>query len=91
VDLLELLKRPEGKTLEFKRDLSSPRGVLKSIVAFANTSGGVILLGVEDGTRNVRGGADDHRRRPALSVTAALSAPTALWVRGSLTESIQRS
>lgn len=55
MDLLELLKRPESKTLEFKRDLSSPRGVLKSIVAFANTSGGVILIGVEDETRNVRG------------------------------------
>ena len=25
MDLLELLKRPEGKTLEFKRDLLTPR------------------------------------------------------------------
>ncbi|WP_211192401.1 helix-turn-helix domain-containing protein [Actinoplanes sp. TBRC 11911] len=53
--MLELLKRPEGKTLEFKRDVSSPRGVLKTIVAFANTAGGIIVIGVEDGTRNVRG------------------------------------
>ncbi|XVU22087.1 ATP-binding protein [Actinoplanes sp. CA-054009] len=58
MDLLELLKRHEGKTLEFKRDLSSPGGVLKSIVAFANTSGGVILIGVEDGSRHVRGVTD---------------------------------
>jgi predicted HTH transcriptional regulator len=28
MDLLEALKRPEGKTVEFKRDLSSPDGVL---------------------------------------------------------------
>jgi ATP-dependent DNA helicase RecG len=55
VDLVALLSRHEGKTLEFKRDLSSPEGVLKAIVAFANTSGGVILLGVEDRTRKVRG------------------------------------
>ncbi len=27
MDLLSLLRRPEGKTLEFKRDLSSPAGV----------------------------------------------------------------
>jgi len=29
VDLLELLKRPEGKTLEYKRGLSSPEGAMK--------------------------------------------------------------
>ena len=46
--LLELLKQPEGKTLEFKRDLSSPDGVLRSIIAFANTAGGTLLIGVED-------------------------------------------
>ncbi len=55
MDLVELLKRPEGKTLEFKRELSSPEGALKTIVAFANTAGGVLLLGVEDRTRHVRG------------------------------------
>jgi predicted HTH transcriptional regulator len=55
VDLIALLSRPEGKTLEFKRDLSSPEGVLKAITAFANTSGAVVILGVEDGTRKVSG------------------------------------
>ncbi|MYA37075.1 MAG: winged helix-turn-helix transcriptional regulator [Gammaproteobacteria bacterium] len=55
MELIELLKRPEDKTLEFKRDLSSPSGILRSIVAFANSAGGVLLLGVEDDTRNVRG------------------------------------
>ena len=55
VDLITLLSRPEGKTLEFKRDLSSPDGVLKAIVAFANTSGGVLVLGVEDCTKRVKG------------------------------------
>jgi len=55
VDLLEALKRPEGKTLEFKRDLSSPDGVVKTVVAFANTAGGTLLIGVEDATRHVRG------------------------------------
>lgn len=55
MDLIDLLKRSESKTLEFKRDLSSPYGVLRTIVAFANTAGGVLLLGVEDATRNVRG------------------------------------
>lgn len=55
MDLLEILKRPEGKTLELKRDLSSPDAVLKTVVAFANTAGGVLLIGVEDRSRHVRG------------------------------------
>jgi predicted HTH transcriptional regulator len=58
MDLLEALRRPESKTLEFKRDMSSPEGLLRTVVAFANTAGGTILVGVEDGTGNVRGVAD---------------------------------
>ena len=58
MDLIAALKRPEGKTLEFKRDLSSPRGVVRTVVAFANTAGGVLLIGVEDKTGFVRGVAD---------------------------------
>lgn len=52
---MELLKRPEGKTLEYKRDLSSPDGAMKALVAFANTSGGILAIGIEDQTRRVRG------------------------------------
>ena len=40
MDLTEILCRPEGKTLEFKQDLSSPTPFLRSVVAFANTAGG---------------------------------------------------
>jgi ATP-dependent DNA helicase RecG len=58
MNLLELLKRPEGKTLEFKRDLSSSEGAMRSIIAFANTAGGTLLIGVEDKTRHVRGVSD---------------------------------
>lgn len=58
MDLLDLLRRPEGTTLEFKRDLSSPDGLLRTVIAFANTAGGTILVGVEDGSHHVRGVAD---------------------------------
>ena len=54
MSLVELLKRNEGKTLEFKRGLSSPEGILKCLVAFANTAGGIVVIGVEDGSKNVR-------------------------------------
>ncbi|OLO77536.1 AAA family ATPase [Actinomyces oris] len=42
---------PEGKTLEFKRDLSSTDGPLRTLVAFANSAGGRLVVGVaDDGT-----------------------------------------
>jgi predicted HTH transcriptional regulator len=55
MDLVDLLRRPEGKTLEYKRELSSPDGALRTLVAFANTAGGILLIGVEDATNHVRG------------------------------------
>ena len=49
--LEEILRQPEGKTLEFKRDLSSPAPALRTLVAFANTAGGRLILGVADRSR----------------------------------------
>ena len=46
--LEQLLAQPEGKQLEFKRDLSSPRPLLQSLIAFANTAGGQLIVGVAD-------------------------------------------
>lgn len=55
MDVLEALSRREGKELEFKRDLSSTDGLVRAVIAFANTSGGLVLIGVDDGTAHVRG------------------------------------
>lgn len=56
MNLLEsFLARSEGKRLEFKRDLSSPTPFLKTVVAFANTAGGTIVVGVTDQTKEVIG------------------------------------
>ena len=44
VDLAEMLRRPDGKPVEFKRDLSSPQGFPRTVAAFANTAGGTILI-----------------------------------------------
>ena len=51
MNVADLLKREEGKTLEFKRDLSSPKNLLRTMVAFANTAGGQVIIGVDDKTR----------------------------------------
>ena len=45
-ELEELLKSPEGYWLEFKRGLNS--SISRDICAFANASGGYIILGVTD-------------------------------------------
>lgn len=62
--LNQILTQPEGKTLEFKRDLSSPKPFLKTLVAFANTAGGRLVIGLDD-QRKVVGVAnplDDEER-----------------------------
>lgn len=58
--ILELLKQPEGKTLEFKRDLSSPSNILRTVTAFANTAGGTLIIGVEDVSRFIIGIKEPH-------------------------------
>lgn len=50
--LKELLRLPEGKTLEYTRDLSSSVPMLRTLVAFANSAGGRVIIGAEDGTRS---------------------------------------
>lgn len=45
---LERITAGEGKTLEFKRALPSHAQIARTVVAFANTSGGHILIGVAD-------------------------------------------
>ena len=65
--LIELLKRNEGKTLEYKRDLSSPDGILRTLIAFANTAGGTVVIGVDDGSKNVRGVPDSLEAEEKLA------------------------
>ena len=47
----QLIKQGEGQTVEFKREFTTDVG--KEIVAFANTDGGVIIIGVDDDGRIV--------------------------------------
>ncbi|NTV46536.1 MAG: ATP-binding protein [Chlorobiales bacterium] len=53
IELLRLVDRGEDIQTEFKRLVHSPEKIAKSMVAFANTSGGVILVGVDDDKRIV--------------------------------------
>lgn len=44
----DLIKEGEHTRLEFKRQLSSAHRIARTLAAFANTSGGILLIGVAD-------------------------------------------
>lgn len=47
-ELKTLVKKGEGASLEFKLKASHPEKIVREIVAFANTNGGTLLVGVGD-------------------------------------------
>jgi predicted HTH transcriptional regulator len=44
----QLIEAGEGLKLDFKQLIQNPRKIAKSMVSFANTEGGVLLIGVRD-------------------------------------------
>lgn len=52
------LAHDEGKTLEFKESCRPLKRIVRTVVAFANTAGGTIVIGVRDKTKEVVGIAD---------------------------------
>lgn len=47
-DLKLLIEEGEGFELEFKRKVSTPIKIAKTMMSFANTKGGIVLFGVDD-------------------------------------------
>lgn len=47
-ELKELISEGESLTLEFKRKFTTPEKIARELIAFANTSGGWLLIGVDD-------------------------------------------
>lgn len=47
-ELNRLIRGGEGKFLEFKRKANHPEKIAREMVAFANTEGGILLVGVDD-------------------------------------------
>jgi predicted HTH transcriptional regulator len=46
--LKSLLRRKENETIDFKHSIKSSQKLAKTLVAFANTEGGTIVIGVSD-------------------------------------------
>ena len=57
-DIIDEILRGESKTLEFKEQMPANQSIVKTVIAFANTSGGKLIIGVND-DREIVGITDD--------------------------------
>ena len=48
LNIEKMLSLPEGRTLEFKENLTSIKPILKTLIAFANMAGGTLIIGRRD-------------------------------------------
>lgn len=63
MSLINIIKQPEGRRLEFKEAIPTKAELGKTIVAFSNDAGGVLYLGVRDEPREVVGIPEDDLMR----------------------------
>ena len=47
-EALKLIRRGEGQYVEFKKKANHPEKIVKEVVAFANSEGGHLFIGVDD-------------------------------------------
>ena len=82
----DLIEQGEHARLEFKRSISSAQRIARTLTAFANTSGGTLLVGVADDGRILGVGSEfkevhkieeatDRLIEPALTVSYETLAP----------------
>lgn len=66
--LKELIEQGESKSLEFKRVLPDVKErYLKTVIAFSNTSGGKLIIGIDDQSREIIGVQDEFRLMDAIT------------------------
>lgn len=59
MNIKSLIQNPEGRRLELKEKLPSKSDLSKTIIAFANDAGGILLIGIKDSPREVIGIPDE--------------------------------
>lgn len=76
-EVLQRIEAGEGKETEFKRGLGDWSAIGRALCAFANTQGGVIILGVTDSQSiiGVNEDADDVQERLETFLQTGCSAP----------------
>jgi predicted HTH transcriptional regulator len=67
MEITHYLKQKEGKTIEFKANCLPLLKIVQTVVAFANTAGGALVIGVRDKTNEVVGLSDPLKEEERLS------------------------
>lgn len=62
-ELLDIISKGETSKVQFKANVTNEQSIAQEMVAFANTKGGTILIGVDDKTWDIIGLTDDDLRR----------------------------
>ncbi|MCO5248776.1 MAG: putative DNA binding domain-containing protein [Chitinophagales bacterium] len=71
-EILDIIAKGETSSVQFKANVHNEQSIAQEMVAFANTKGSKILIGVDDKTWDITGlTADDLRRLTNLLVNAA--------------------
>ena len=68
-DLLDLIEEGENLTCEFKRKFSTAEKIAREMIAFANTKGGYLIIGVDDDKEIV--GVESEKTEAELVLDAA--------------------
>ena len=63
LELLDIISKGETSQVQFKANVTNEQSIAQEMVAFANTKGGTILIGVDDKTWDIIGLTDDDLRR----------------------------
>ncbi|QNF35099.1 ATP-binding protein [Adhaeribacter swui] len=67
-DLLRLIAIGENEQLDFKKNITHPDKIARTLVSFANTRGGTILVGVQD--NGTISGVDPEEEKHTLQLAA---------------------
>ncbi len=67
-DLLRLIAIGENERVDFKKNITHPDKIARTLVSFANTRGGIILVGVQD--NGTISGVDPEEEKHTLQLAA---------------------
>lgn len=63
IELLDIISKGETSQVQFKANVTNEQSIAQEMVAFSNTKGGTILIGIDDKTWDIIGLTDDDLRR----------------------------